>query len=146
VFARHRLGISFGLVVTVILGGLLGYVIGANAPALVFGLSSASVAGTVAAVIFAAFGSLIWLVGEAIVGVAGAVGRDATLLRVGISLCGSFSSTVTSGLTLLGIHPFPGAEPHSIFAFGPIAGGLGAVALGVHALLHQLHLDRLARR
>ncbi|MBA3824736.1 MAG: hypothetical protein H0X24_12680 [Ktedonobacterales bacterium] len=144
-FLRHRVGISFGLVVTIILGGALGFLIGANAPGIVFGLGNPA-AGTVAALLFATIGSVIWLIGEAIVGIAGAVGRDATLLRVGISLFGSFGSTVTSGLTLLGVHPFPGADPHSIFAYGPIASGLGAVALGGHALLHQLHLDRLARR
>jgi hypothetical protein len=144
-FERHRVGISFGLVVTVLFGGALGYLIGANAPGIVFGLSNPA-AGTVAALIFAAIGSFIWVVGEAIVGLAGALGRDATLLRLGISLFGSFGSTVTSGLTLLGIHPFPGADPHSIFAYGPIASGLGAVALGAHALLHQLRLDRLGMR
>ncbi len=144
-FSRHRVGISSGLVVTVVLGGLLGYIIGANSPGIVFGLGNPA-AGTVAALLFAAIGSAIWLVGEAIVGIAGAVGRDATLLRVGISLFGSFGSTVTSGLSLLGVHLFPGGDPHSIFAYGPIASGLGAVALGTHALLHQLHLDRLARR
>jgi hypothetical protein len=145
-FSRHRVGISFGLVVTVLLGGGLGYLIGVNAPNSVFGLSNATTAGTVAALVFATVGSVIWLIGEAIVGIAGAVGRDATLLRIGISLAASFGSTVTSGLNLVGIHLFPGSDPHSIFAYGPIASGLGAVALGTHALLHQLHLDRMAQR
>lgn len=139
--SRHRVGISLGLVVTVLVGGGLGYLIGANAPNVVFGLANPQ-AGIVAAIIFAAIGSLVWVIGEAIVGIVGATERDATLVRIGLSLTGSFFSVVTSGLTLLGIHPFPGPDPHSIFGYIPIASGLGAVALGAHALLHQLRLDR----
>ena len=145
-FSRHRVGISFGLVVTLLIGGTLGYVIGAHAPSIVFGLSNATTAGIVAALLFAAMGSVLWLIGEAIVGLTGRIGRDATLLRLGLSLAGSFGSSVTSGLALVGIHLFPGPDIHSIFAYIPIATGLGSVALGAHALLHQLRLDRLGQR
>jgi hypothetical protein len=145
-FLRHRAGISLGLVITVLGAGFFGYILGANAPASVFGLGNhPSVAPCVGAASFALFAGIIWSVGEIIVGLVGAVGRDATLVRLGVSLIGSFISVTTAGLSLLNIQLFH-ADPHSIFAYGPLAGGLGSIALGAHALLHQIHLDRFMRQ
>lgn len=137
----HRAGISLGLIIVILGGGAVGYAIGYFSPGLVFNLQH-PLAEIVAGGLFALFSAFIWSLGEAITGLVRVVGRDATLVRVGISLAGSFISLVTAGLTLLNLHPFAGPDPHSIFAFGPIASGLGSVALGAHALIHQLNLDR----
>lgn len=140
----HRAGISLGLVIVILGGGVTGTAIGYYLPGLVFNLQH-PVAEIVAGVMFAVFSAFIWMLGEAITGLVRVVGRDATLVRVGISLVGSFISVVTAGLSLLGIHTGTNPDPHSILAFGPIASGLGSVALGAHALIHQLHLDREAK-
>ncbi len=139
-FHRHRVGISVGLVIIVLVGGAFGYIFGGAVPGGVLGLTGTS-AAVIMGVASAAVSGLVWLIGEAIVGIAGAVGRDATLLRLGLSLFGSFASIVTAGLRLVNIELFQ-QSAHSIFAYLPIASGLGSIALGAHAIIHQLRLDR----
>lgn len=143
-FRRHRAGVSLGLIIVALGGGSFGYLVGANNPSVIFGLQN-PFAEVVGALSLAVFAGVIWSIGEAIVGIVGAVGRDATLVRLGASLIGSTISVVSSGLSLLGIHLF-GSGAHSIFAYGPLASGIGAVALGAHALLHQIHLDKFEWR
>jgi hypothetical protein len=140
---HHRAGISLGLVVVALGGGIFGYFVGHVAPSIVFNLGNPG-AEVVGAFVMAAIAGAIWAIGEAIVGLTGAIGRDAVFVRLWISLIGSFVSVVTTGLTLLGVTTGQ-PDPHSIFAYGPIASGLGSIALGVHALLHQLHLNRESR-
>lgn len=141
-FGRHRVGISVGLIFTILIGGVFGFLVGNAKPDGVFGLSGTS-AGLATGFVTAAIAGIAWSVGEAIVGLAGAVGKDATLLRLALSVGGSFFSLVTAGLNDFGIHIFNNTpNPYSIFTYVPIATGLGAVALGAHALLHQLRLDR----
>lgn len=141
-FHRHRVGISFGLVITILGGGAFGVLVGRAVPGGVFGLTG-NVAVAATGVLAALFAALVWSIGEAIVGLAGAAGKDATLLRLAISVGGSFLSLVTAGLDLVNVHLFSiSPDPHSVFSYAPIASGFGAVALGAHALLHQLHLDR----
>ncbi len=141
---HHRVGISFGLIIVVLGAGFFGYIVGATQPSYVFNLGNPA-AEVVGAITLAAIASVIWVIGEVIVGLTGAIGRDAVFVRLLISLIGSFISVVSSGLSLLGVNTLFRPDPHSIFAYGPIAGGLGAIALGVHALVHQLRLTREAR-
>jgi hypothetical protein len=140
---HHRVGVSLGVLIVALGGGLFGYAIGRTSPSTVFGLSNPT-AEIVGAISLAAFAGIVWSIGEAIVGLVGAIGRDATLVRLGVSLVGSLISVVSSGLHLLNI-PLFGTNPHSFFAYGPLASGIGAIALGAHALLHQVRLDRLGK-
>jgi hypothetical protein len=142
-FRHHRVGVTFGVLFVALVGGLFGYAIGATSPSTIFGLSNPT-AEVVGAITLAAFAGIVWSIGEAIVGLVGAIGRDATLVRLGVSLVGSLISVVSSGLHLIDSSLFP-ANPHSILAYGPLASGIGAIALGAHALLHQIRLDRLAK-
>lgn len=142
-FRHHRVGVSVGVLFVALVGGLFGYAIGAARPSTVFGLAN-PMAEVVGAISLAAFAGIVWSIGEAIVGLVGAIGRDATLVRLGVSLVGSLISVVSSGLRLLNIQLFT-AGSHSFFAYGPLASGIGAIALGAHALLHQARLDRLEK-
>ena len=144
-FRRHRAGVSLGLIIVALGGGFFGYVIGVTNPTAIFGLQHPA-SETVGAVSLAVFAGLVWSIGEAIVGLVGAFGRDATLVRLGVSLVGSLISVVSAGLSVLNIHLFGQADPHTIFAYGPLASGIGAIALGAHALLHQIHLDKFEGR
>lgn len=142
---RHRLGIALGLIVTALGGGVFGYFVGKNSPGVVATTLnvSAGLAPYVAALVVAVFAGAVWGVGELVSGIFGFVERQTVVLRLLFAIIGAGVSVVTSSLSLLGISTFQ-PKPDSIFAFEPIATGLGAVALGLHALLHQIHLNRMS--
>jgi hypothetical protein len=90
-----------------------------------------------------AFGGAVWAIGELITGLTRTVERDAILVRLGISLFGSFASVITATLHQFGIQT---VQSGGIGELLPLASGLGSVALGAHALLHQIHLVRESTR
>ncbi len=140
---KHRLGISLGLIIVVLGGGLFGYIIGRISPDLVsntLGVSSSAVS-VVAGAIVALVAGAVWLIFEGIVAALHLAERDAIMIKLAISIGGSLFSLVSAELHLLGVEIFT-TGGHSLFAFVPLASGLGSVALGVHALVHQLRLDR----
>ncbi len=140
---KHRFGVSFGLLVVVLGGGYLGYQIGVHSPSLVSSalhISGSSIPVYAGAVI-AAFSGGMWLVYEAVTGLLRMVIRDVIVVRIGISLIGSFSSLVLSELHTLGINT-AFSSGNSILSFLPLASGLGSIAIGAHAILHHIAQSR----
>lgn len=140
---KHRTGIIFGLILIVVGGGAFGYFLGSQAPDVVTGTFHVApgLAPLVAAGLIAGIGLLLWGIGELFTALTGAVERRAIVVRLGIALIGSLVSVVSSALQLFGVVMFT-PNRSSIFSYVPVITGLSAVAIGAHALIHQIRLNR----
>ncbi len=145
--SKHRPGIILGSIIVFLGGGALGFILGVQQPGLIqhyLPVSSGS-APILTATAFALLAAIFWGIGEFVSGIFGFVERRAIVIRLGFAIIGSLISVATSSLQLVGVIKFV-PNPTNIFDYQPIITGLGSAALGVHALVHQVRLNRDTNR
>lgn len=144
---KRRVGLFLGLSIVALVGGIIGYNIGNLAPDTVTNTVKVShdAAPITGAVLMALLAAGSWAAFELLTTVARSVAKDATTVRLAISLIGSLFSLITAELKVLGISLF-NANGHTIFSYFPLATGLGAIAIGTRALVRQINLNRQDER